>query len=122
MTQKTPAMMNQYGDTYTGIPNGRATTKPCWPRLSDCSSWLLATSRCYVHPAPARVSGGDRPAFRSKSAVNFQAVRFARCLLRQPQGGVPPETTQNVGGLPYGCAVDIENAVDEQDAGASFAV
>ena len=29
---------------------------------------------------------------------------------------------QNVGGLPYGCGVDIENAVDDLDAGASFGV
>jgi putative RecB family exonuclease len=39
-----------------------------------------------------------------------------------PRGVVPPEVAPNVGGLPYGCAVDIENAVDEQDAGASFGV
>src|SRR5258705_481301 len=33
MTLKTPAMTNQYGVTYTGVPKGRATTKPCCPRL-----------------------------------------------------------------------------------------
>ncbi len=28
MRMKTPAITNQYGDTYTGMPNGRAMTSP----------------------------------------------------------------------------------------------
>src|ERR1700728_4353042 len=47
MMMKTPAMMNQYGETCTGMPNGLATTKLFWcgprPRRSGCSSWPLAT-------------------------------------------------------------------------------
>src|SRR6202034_605154 len=48
MMMKTPAMMNQYGETCTGMPNGLATTKLFWcgprPRRSGCSSWPLATT------------------------------------------------------------------------------
>src|ERR1700722_20040352 len=47
MMMKTPAMMNQYGETCTGMPNNLATTKLFWrgprPRRSGCSSWPLAT-------------------------------------------------------------------------------
>lgn len=35
------------------------------------------------------------------------------------RAGAPAETTPNVGGLPYGCAVDIENAADGLDTGVS---
>ena len=63
MTMKTPAMMNQYGDTYTGMPNGRATTKPLLPALTDRAGPAappghLPHHRCYVHPATARVRRG----------------------------------------------------------------
>src|ERR1700753_938332 len=92
MTLKTPAIMNQYGDTYTGIPNGRATTKPCWPRLSDCSSWPLATPRCYVHQTTARVPAGIRCPFRA-------CPRLAVSL--GGHAGRPAESAKNVGGLPY---------------------
>jgi putative RecB family exonuclease len=38
------------------------------------------------------------------------------------RAGRAAETARNVGGLPYGCGVDIENAVDKLEAGASFGV
>jgi putative RecB family exonuclease len=45
MTMKTPAMMNQYGEMSTGMPNGRATTIPLpTGRLARFSSPLLATN------------------------------------------------------------------------------
>src|SRR5690242_17327237 len=91
MTMKTAAMMNQYGDTYTGMPNGRATTIPAGPRFSVCSSCPVATS----------------PMLRA-----FRRSVTPPCL-RPPLRRLPSslvagsrELLQNVGGPHYGCAVD----------------
>src|ERR1700690_3462376 len=62
---KTPAMTNQYGDMYTGMPNRRAMTIPGPPArrcgfsgfADDWSGVRLATSRCYV---PGRSLGSMR--------------------------------------------------------------
>src|SRR3984957_11875135 len=80
MTMKTPAMMNQYGEMCTGMPNGFATTKPLWrePRCFACSSWPLATSpmlRAFggglVAPARLRAPGWDRTWLRNVGGLAY---------------------------------------------------
>src|ERR1700743_1867006 len=74
----------------------------------------LPHHRCYVHPAavrvPARRPGGFSQQVHSRPGGGGDA------------GAVPTEISKKVSGLPYGCGVDIENAVDDLDTGASFGV
>src|SRR6202453_5476692 len=92
MTMKTPAMMNQYGETCTGMPNGFATTKPPEPRRFGCSSWPLATSLML------RAIGGG--------AGHLGASGSLRAGDHGPAGGPgragAPGWLRNVGGLAYG--------------------
>src|SRR6185437_2099379 len=84
---------------------------------------LLLLATCHIT---------DATCIRRPRASPRPAVRLFAAGSQQPGGALagtagragPPlaEIKQNVGGLPYGCGVDIENAVDDLDAGASFGV
>src|SRR5216684_3571335 len=88
---KTPAITNQYGETYTGMPNGRAMTIP--GPISRRWGGLSA------------VSGGF-------SGVVLATLPMLRAVLALQ---IPP----NVGAVPYGDAVDeITAAVDTLPAAA----
>src|ERR1700756_3457465 len=70
----TPAMTNQYGETYTGMPNGRPMTIPG-----------PASRRC----------GGLSVVVGGFSGVVLATLPMLRALLAAE---IPP----NVGGVPYG--------------------
>src|ERR1700744_6098570 len=113
MMMKRPATTNQYGETYTGMPNGRATTmplchRPGCPRRPGCSSWPVATTS--MLRASGASPGGPQLGSRLLRACSQR--RLGRAA-RAPDAGVARKTARNVGGLPYGCAVDIENTVDD---------
>src|SRR6266496_1008013 len=97
MRMKTPAMTNQYGDTYTGMPNGRATRIP--------------------EPASRRGGGFSAVAGGFSGVVlatllMLRAARIARVDAR------PAEIPPNVGGLAYGGAVEkTAAAIDTVPAG-----
>jgi len=80
---------------------------------------LLLLATCHITDAtcirrPPRFPALPEPAFWSRSTAFSKALKV--------QGGRPPGNQKIVGGLAYGCGVDIENAVDDLDAGASFGV
>ena len=61
----TPAIRNQYGEMYTGMPKGRATRTPGLCSCAPPSGALPATRRCYVlervTACPVGAGGSFRP-------------------------------------------------------------
>src|SRR5215510_1885365 len=85
MKMKTPAIMNQYGEMYTGMPNGRAMMIP--GPLSRRWGGFSA------------VAGGFSGVVLATVPM-LRGVRIVRVIAR------PAEIPPNVGGLPYGGAVE----------------
>src|ERR671924_313025 len=89
---KTPAITNQYGDTYTGMPNGRATTIP---------------------GPVSRRWGGFSAVAGGFSGVVLATLPMLRARLTHRADARSAEIPPNVGGLAYGGAVEeIAAAVD----------
>jgi putative RecB family exonuclease len=89
---KTPAITNQYGDTYTGMPNGRATTIP---------------------GPVSRRGGGFSAVAGGFSGVVLATLPMLRARLTRRADARSAEIPPNVGGLAYGGAVEeITAAVD----------
>src|SRR5712671_564390 len=85
MMMKTPAITNQYGEMNTGMPNGRAMMIPG------------PLSRRWGGFSP--VSGG----FSGVVLATLPMLRGARIVRVDAR---PAEIPPNVGGVPYGGAVD----------------
>src|SRR5580693_5289387 len=93
---KTPAITNQYGDMYTGMPSGRAMTIPGPPArrcgfsggADDWSGVRLATSPMLRARAVARVDAArrDPPECRHR-ALRWRCGRNSGCA---GPGGRPP--------------------------------
>src|SRR5580693_8390415 len=87
MMMKTPAITNQYGEMYTGMPNGRASTIP-GPASRRCGCFCLC-------------------------GVVLATIPMLRALLTR--GDDPPDPPAdraiNVGAVPYGSRVEETAAV-----------
>src|SRR5579863_8004113 len=118
MMMNTPAMMNQYGETCTGMPNGLATTKlfcrGLRPRCSACSSWPVATSRCYVHSAANRVTArtGRGIGLGCEMSVGCPTVAFVDVESAVNAGAVTIDP-----GAEFGAAGDPPSALSPSRAG-----
>src|SRR5579875_3607873 len=98
MTMKTPAITNQYGETCTGIPKGRAITIPDEPNACCAGRW-------------PRLSG-VMPATSQMLRAAQRAVTAEIPYVCHPVAGTPGETPRIVGGLPYAPFVDELAATD----------
>src|SRR5438270_2475893 len=86
----TPAIRNQYGEMYTGIPNGRAMTSP------GCGSRCCGAGRSGVIPATLTM-------LRDIGSARGRRGRRAAGVSRPgavPADG-PAQILAVVGGLPY---------------------
>src|SRR6516225_6309352 len=104
---KIPAITNQYGEMYTGMPNGRASTIP-GPASRRCFCFCFCGVVLATIPMLRAVqywSGGTTPRNPPQPAAVLAVVS-------RGWGAVGPRNPRdNVGALPYGSDVEETAAV-----------